>query len=163
LKANTGAARKGQHDLFAGEPAYRAVEGGSAVIAPVKKKIVVGKLWEEYAALDFLRKLHPLALWKDKVLPVWRIKAKRIADYLDRYVCLIGWPVTQKEVRTKDGLSMSFLTFEDETAVYETVIFPRVYDQYGKLLFDQLPLLVYGQVKDDHGAITLEVSKVIPL
>jgi DNA polymerase-3 subunit alpha/error-prone DNA polymerase len=133
LKTNTGAARQGQQALYAGEPAYRAVEGGSAVIAPVKKKIVAGELWEEYAALGFLRKLHPLAPWKDKVLSVRRIKAKRIVDYLDRYVCLIGWPVTQKEVWTKDGLTMSFLTFEDETAIYETVISPRVYDQYGKL------------------------------
>jgi DNA polymerase-3 subunit alpha/error-prone DNA polymerase len=82
---------------------------------------------------------------------------------LDRSVCLIGWPVTQKEVWTKDSLSMSFLTFEDETAIYETVIFPRVYDQYGKPLFDQMPLLVYGWVRDDHGAIMLEVSKVTPL
>jgi DNA polymerase-3 subunit alpha/error-prone DNA polymerase len=127
LKANTVAARKGQHDLFAGEPAYRAAEGGSAVIAPVKKKTAAGELWEEYAALGFLRKLHPRALWKDKALSARRIKAKRIADYLDRYVCLIGWPVTQKEVWTKDGLTMSFLTFEDETAIYETVIFPRLY------------------------------------
>jgi DNA polymerase-3 subunit alpha/error-prone DNA polymerase len=40
-------------------------------------------------------------------------------------VKLIGWPVTQKEVWTKDGLTMSFLLFEDETVMYETVIFPR--------------------------------------
>jgi DNA polymerase-3 subunit alpha/error-prone DNA polymerase len=165
LKANSGTARKGQRDLFAGEPlpAYRAVNSGSAVITPVKRQTAAGELWEEYAALGFLRKLHPLALWKDKVLQARRIKAKRIAGYLGRSVCLIGWPVTQKEVWTKDGLTMSFLTFEDETAVYETVIFPTVYDQYGKLLFDQMPLLVYGWVKDDHGAITLEVSKVTPL
>jgi DNA polymerase-3 subunit alpha/error-prone DNA polymerase len=163
LKANTGTAGKGQQDLLAGEPAYRAAEGDSTVIAPVKQKTAAGELWEEYAALGYLLKLHPLALWKDRILSVRRVKAKRIADYLDRYVCLVGWPVTQKEVWTKDGLSMSFLTFEDETAIYETVIFPKVYDQYGKLLFDQMPLLVYGRVKDDHGAITLEVDKVTPL
>jgi DNA polymerase-3 subunit alpha/error-prone DNA polymerase len=91
LKANSGTARKGQHDLYAGEPAYRAAEGGSAVIAPVKKKTADGELWEEYAALGYLRKLHPLALWKDKVVSARRVKAKRIADYLGRYVCLIGW------------------------------------------------------------------------
>jgi DNA polymerase-3 subunit alpha/error-prone DNA polymerase len=165
LKANTGTARKGQHDLFTGEPlpANQAVGGGSTVIAPVKRKTAAGELWEEYAALGFLRKLHPLALWKDAVVSARRVKAKRLADYLDRYVCLIGWPVTQKEVWTKDGLTMSFLTVEDETAIYETVIFPTVYEQYGKLLFDQMPLLVYGWVRDDHGAVTLEVSKVTPL
>jgi DNA polymerase III alpha subunit len=107
---------------------------------------------------EFLKMLD-----SDGVVSARRVKAKRIADYLDRYVCLIGWSVTQKEVWTKDGLTMSFLTLEDETAIYETVIFPKVYDKYGKLLFDQIPLLVYGWVKDDHGAITLEVNKVTPL
>jgi DNA polymerase-3 subunit alpha/error-prone DNA polymerase len=63
-------------------------------------------------------------------------------------------------VWAKDGLAMSFLTFEDETALYETVIFPKVYEHYNKLLFDQLPLLVFGWVKDDHGVVSLEVNQV---
>jgi DNA polymerase-3 subunit alpha/error-prone DNA polymerase len=55
---------------------------------------------------------------------------------------------------------MSFLTLEDETAMYETVIFPKVYDQYNRLLFDQRPLLVYGYVAEDNGAVSLEVRKI---
>ncbi|AEF86050.1 DNA polymerase III subunit alpha [Treponema primitia ZAS-2] len=111
-------------------------------------------------ALGFLRKLHPLALWKDKVVVVQRIKAVHIGGYLGRYVCLVGWQVTQKEVWAKDGLTMSFLTFEDETAIYETVIFPKVYDQYNRLLFDQRPFLVYGRVTEDNGAVSLEVTRI---
>jgi DNA polymerase-3 subunit alpha/error-prone DNA polymerase len=90
LKANTGTEGKGQHDLFAGERAYRAVESGSNVIALVKQKTAAGELWEKYTALGYLRKLHPLVLWKDKVLSAWRIKAQGIADYVDRSVCFIG-------------------------------------------------------------------------
>jgi DNA polymerase III alpha subunit len=44
---------------------------------------------------------------------------------------------------------MSFLTFEDETALCEAAIFPQVYDRYTTLLFDRLPLLVYGKVYDE--------------
>jgi DNA polymerase-3 subunit alpha/error-prone DNA polymerase len=55
---------------------------------------------------------------------------------------------------------MSFLTFEDETALYETVIFPKIYDLYNKLLFDQRPLLVYGRVVEDQGALSLGVQKI---
>jgi DNA polymerase-3 subunit alpha/error-prone DNA polymerase len=162
LQANTGTARREQHDLFVAEqpPLYRATADASIAAAPEKHKTAASALWEEYAALGFLRNQHPLALWKEAAAPVKRIKAKQIANYLNQYVCLIGWPVTQKEVWTKDGLAMSFLTFEDETALYETVIFPKVYEQYTTLLFDQLPLLVRGRVKDDHGAVSLEVDKV---
>jgi DNA polymerase-3 subunit alpha/error-prone DNA polymerase len=117
LKANTGAVRKGQSDLFTAElaPAYRA--GGTAVLAPVKKKTSTDELWEEYIALGFLRQMHPLALGKAKVLAARRIKANKIGEYVDRFVCLVGWQVTMKEVWTKDGLTMSFLTLEDETAL----------------------------------------------
>jgi DNA polymerase-3 subunit alpha/error-prone DNA polymerase len=55
---------------------------------------------------------------------------------------------------------MSFLIFEDETGMYETVIFPQAYDQYHTLLFDQRPLVVYGKAADDHGALTVEVGKI---
>ena len=73
---------------------------------------------------------------------------------------MIGWPVTQKDVLTKDGQTMCFLSLEDETALYETVIFPDVYTQYNKLLFDQRPLLLYGRVTNDQGAVSLEVSRI---
>jgi hypothetical protein len=35
-----------------------------------------------------------------------------------------------------------------------------VYDRYSKLLFDQRPLLVYGRVCNDEGALSVEVSKL---
>jgi DNA polymerase-3 subunit alpha/error-prone DNA polymerase len=73
---------------------------------------------------------------------------------------MVGWPVTQKDVWTKDGLTMSFLSLEDETGIYETVIFPTVYERYNRLLFDQRPLLVYGRVADDMGAVSFEVQKI---
>jgi hypothetical protein len=44
--------------------------------------------------------------------------------------------------------------------MYETVIFPQVYDQYHTLLFDQRPLVVYGKAIDNHGALTVEVGKI---
>ncbi|AEF85201.1 error-prone DNA polymerase [Treponema primitia ZAS-2] len=163
LKAHTGAGRKGQDELFAAEitPVYRA--GGAAVLAPapVKQKTGDEELWEEYRALGFLRGLHPLALWKDKIRGLRRVKGRYVGEYIGQQVCLLGWPVTQKEVWTKDGLAMSFLTFEDETALYETVIFPGVYERYGRLLFDQAPLLVYGRVCEDNGAVSVEVGRVV--
>jgi DNA polymerase-3 subunit alpha/error-prone DNA polymerase len=163
LAANTGGAQKGQSELFATEtvPAYSFVS--SMVIAPQGKAAVKtdNDLWEEYRALGFLRNLHPLALWKREVLGVkGRVKARYIGEYRGRYVKMIGWPVTQKEVWTKDGLTMSFLSLEDETALYETVIFPQVYEKYGRLLFEQRPLLVYGRVCDDLGAVSFEVQRI---
>ncbi|OHE61598.1 MAG: hypothetical protein A2Y36_15265 [Treponema sp. GWA1_62_8] len=68
--------------------------------------------------------------------------------------------MTQKEVWTKDGLAMNFVSFEDETALFETVLFPEVYDRYRTLLFDQRPLLLFGKVADDQGALSVELERV---
>jgi DNA polymerase-3 subunit alpha/error-prone DNA polymerase len=149
-------------ELFAAEPAPVYKLAKTVTAPPVQRAQKRDTdLWEEYRALGFLRNAHPLALWKDAIMAVkYRVKAPHIADNTGRFVKMIGRPVTQKEVWTKDGLTMSFLTFEDETALYETVIFPRVYENYNRLLFDQRPLLVYGRVMEEEGAVSLEVQKI---
>ena len=145
----------GSNDLFSSEPVHTASQ--ISCLPSATSNI----LQEEYESLGFLRNAHPLTLWKDALLEVKnRIKASHITQYIGRKVKIIGWPVTQKDVWTKDGLTMCFLSLEDETAMYETVIFPEIYDRYNKLLFDQLPLLVYGSVENDQGAVILEVDKI---
>jgi len=162
LSAGSREGGAGNGELFSADdaPVYGIKK---PVIAPSVKSApkTENDLWEEYMALGFLRNNHPLALWKDEVMAVTRrVKASRLAGYVGQNVKMIGWPVTQKEVWTKDGLAMNFLTLEDETGIYETVIFPYVYDRYGKLLFDQKPLLVYGRVTNDEGAISVEISRL---
>jgi DNA polymerase-3 subunit alpha/error-prone DNA polymerase len=158
LKSNIGARVKGQDELFAAEGHRRSIATG--VLTGARKKTNPDELWGEYTALRFLRNTHPLALWKDKLAAFKRIKAVWLPKYLGNNVKLIGWPITQKEVWINDGFTMSFLSFEDETGMYETVIFPQVYDQYHTLLFDQRPLVVYGKAVDDHEALTVEVGKI---
>jgi DNA polymerase-3 subunit alpha/error-prone DNA polymerase len=163
LGANTGTGKKEQNDLFVTEfsPVFDAMQKN--IIVPQIKKAVKGEsdLWEEYNVLGFLRNIHPLALWKDDVMAVkYRVKALHIGEYVGRNVKMAGWNVTQKDVWTKDGLAMCFLSLEDETAMYETVVFPQVYERYNKLLFDQRPLLVYGLVVNDEGAVSLEISRI---
>jgi DNA polymerase-3 subunit alpha/error-prone DNA polymerase len=163
LGANAGNRNTAQADLFAPEP--DKVFGGMRknTLVPVLPNMpkTDGDLWNEYRALGFLRNSHPLLLWRDDVMAVkYRVKALHIDQYVGRNVKMVGWPVTQKDVWTKDGLTMSFLSLEDETALYETVIFPQVYDRYSKLLFDQQPLLVYGRVSNDEGALSVEISKI---
>jgi DNA polymerase-3 subunit alpha/error-prone DNA polymerase len=163
LGANGGSIKENQNELFKPEFSSAFNTNPKSVISPQDKraKTTGADLWEEYQALGFLRNMHPLALWKDEVLSVkHRVKALHIGEYVGRNVKMVGWPVTQKDVWTKDGLTMSFLSLEDETALYETVIFPQVYDRYGKLLFDQRPLLVHGRVANDEGALSVEIQRI---
>jgi len=150
---------KGNLELFENEFITGNKKSVNKII-PNSSLLAADLLWEEYRALGFLRNVHSLTLWKTQILPLKRIKARHIAEYLGQNVKMLGWPITQKEVWTKDGLTMSFLSLEDETALYETVIFPEIYNRFNKLLFDQQPLLVYGKIMSDNGAISLEINKI---
>jgi len=77
--------------------------------------------------------VHPLVLWpKACVLP--RIKAIDLARYVGHTVSLLGWPITAKPVLTALEEPMEFVSFEDETALYETVLFPATYQRCHHLL-----------------------------
>jgi len=75
-------------------------------------------------------------------------------------ITLIGYPITIKTVFTSARQVMAFFSFEDETALYETVLFPEVYRRYERLLANRLPLLITGVVTQDEGAITVEVRSL---
>jgi DNA polymerase-3 subunit alpha/error-prone DNA polymerase len=144
----------GQGDLFAKEkmpsiPKTKEVQG--------RVVRTEDELHREYEALGFLRSYHPLVLWSRFLAPLKRVQACDLDRHVNYHVNLIGWQVTQKEVMTKDGKSMGFVSFEDETAMYETVFFPDMFTRYYTLLCTQWPLEVFGLVQDDHGALCVQV------
>jgi DNA polymerase-3 subunit alpha/error-prone DNA polymerase len=118
------------------------------------------ELHREFEALGFLREHHPLLLWARRIARVRRIRAVEIPAHVGDKVFLLGWPITRKTVWTKQGLPMDFVSFEDETALYETVLFPKIHERYRKLLYGQRPLVVSGTVHDDQGALHVQVESM---
>ena len=123
-----------------------------------KARRTTAELEGEYAALGFLRDHHPLILYSEELSHVRRTRAVDIPSHVNGHITLVGHQITRKQVRTKGGDLMSFVSFEDETALYETVLFPHLYERYFPLLYRATPLLVHGVVKDDHGALIIEVE-----
>ncbi|NRA36584.1 MAG: DNA polymerase III subunit alpha [Planctomycetes bacterium] len=128
-------------------------------------------LRQRYMHLGCLPFQHPLHLWS---LPKRHCHCKDIsADRHGEHVRIIAWSITRKQVdavqrRNKNGIeledpihqSMSFVTLEDETAVIESIWFPKVYHRYGALLDQTWPLHVHGKIQVDYGFPTLVVDYV---
>ena len=114
----------------------------------------------EFESLGFLRNAHPLILWAKHIVNVKRIKASEIEKHVNRFVTLIGWPITRKNVLTKKGEAMAFVSFEDESDLYETVLFPTIFEKYNALLTRQIPLVISGIVKNDFGASIVEIDSL---
>jgi error-prone DNA polymerase len=56
---------------------------------------------------------------------------------------------------------MQFVTFEDETSLFETVLFPAVYSRFYHMPgSDRAAFHLTGKVVEEFGAITLEVKKI---
>ena len=80
-----------------------------------------------------------------------------------RTVWLRGWPVARKEVMTREGNPMAFVSFEDESAIYETVFFPKAYERFCRCLDRERPYLLRGTVETPFGAVNVNVSFLEPV
>ena len=52
------------------------------------------------------------------------------------------------------------LSFEDTTAIYETVMFPQAYKRLAPWTLTQGPYLLAGRVLDEHGALSVQVEEL---
>jgi error-prone DNA polymerase len=80
-----------------------------------------------------------------------------------RRVWVLGWPITRKEVLTREGEAMEFVSFEDTTAIYETIFFPQAFRRFCQDLDMNRAYLLYGQVGSEFGAVSLQVHQLLRL
>ncbi|MCJ7802515.1 MAG: hypothetical protein MUP82_09205, partial [Candidatus Marinimicrobia bacterium] len=71
--------------------------------------------------------------------------------------------ITRKETQTHKRDPMEFLTLEDETDIYECVLFPEVFRKYGDLLHWEKLFLLRGTVEEAFGVYSVTVEKLISL
>ncbi|MDH4183589.1 MAG: hypothetical protein OEV92_05160 [Nitrospinota bacterium] len=120
------------------------------------------KLRLQYAALDLCATAHPLAMSgkmdRHGITPARELYTVKAGARIR----MLGWLVTAKRHRTKKGEFMKFLTLEDETGIYEAVLFPGAYRRCGQALRGGGPFVITGRVEDDGGYRTVTVEKVEP-
>ena len=114
-------------------------------------------LKHESEILGFILSVHPLELYGDLLKKIKYVQAKDLPEYAGKYVTMTGWLVTGKTVRTKEGDQMKFVSFEDTTGIYETVFFPKIYNNYCHMLNAARPYMLKGKVDMDFGSINVNV------
>jgi len=83
---------------------------------------------------------------------------RHLNQYIGQHVTLAGWLVTEKMAETKHGEPMEFLTFEDQTAMYDATLFPDAYRRYCHLLSAEKGYIVRGVVEESFGTVTLTIT-----
>ncbi|MEJ2639133.1 MAG: DNA polymerase III subunit alpha, partial [Desulfosarcinaceae bacterium] len=128
---------------------------------PPEKEVV--RLRREFAALGFLCNTHPMTLFQKEVARHTQLKVDDLPRFIGRRACLAAWLITGKVVHTKKGNPMEFLTFEDETGIFETTWFPKAYQRFCHMVDRGRPYLLWGRVEQDWGALTLTVDRAAAL
>jgi error-prone DNA polymerase len=156
---------------FYGEPKDQAV-GQSFSLVPValdpsqwpqvQDYDLSTKLAHERDTLGFILSVHPLRVYGRKIAASGRkiVQANQLSRYMGRRVTLAAWSITGKEVVTKKGDPMEFVSFEDETAIFETTFFPKAYQRFCQILDMNRAYLLTGRVQEQYGTVSLNVEDV---
>lgn len=118
------------------------------------------KLTHEIECFGFLVSCHPLDLYRVDAAALDIIQAAALPNYIGRRVTLLGWLINEKLTQTRTGEAMEFVTFEDQTAIYEATFFPKTYRRLWHLITANGPLLISGIVEQEFGAVTLKVMQL---
>ena len=117
--------------------------------------------WQhECQTLGFLISRHPLMMYRERLKKIHYVRAKYMRRHLGKKITMIVWLVTRKMTHTKDDDMMEFISFEDTTAIYETVLFPDAYNKFCYMLTHAKPYVLQGIVEEDFGAVTLTVHDI---
>ncbi len=117
------------------------------------------KLQDEQELFGFVLSCHPIELYRAALAETKFLPAAQLAAAVGRRVTMVGWLISSKVVWTKQDDPMAFISFEDETDLFETVFFPRAYDNHALRLNNREPFILEGKIENDHGALALHVHR----
>ena len=103
--------------------------------------------------------VHPVARYRQMLSR--RIKyARDIPKFIGQSIYLIGVYITHKETATRKSNPMEFLTLEDETDIYECVLFPEVFHKFGDMLHWETLFIIRGSVEESFGVYSVTIEKM---
>ena len=117
------------------------------------------KIMLEFESFGFPICEHPLQRYKTHLQ--YRVqKAKDIHKMCNHSVVFAGVLITRKITAKRKKEAMEFVTFEDETDIFECVMFPKTYKEFSDLLNWEKLFLVYGKVEKVFDVCTLTISRL---
>ena len=113
----------------------------------------------ELEAFGYPISIHPLE--KYRYMLSKRIKyAKEIPHYVGKSIYLIGLYITRKESRTRKSEPMQFLTLEDESDIYECVLFPNEFKEFSDMLNWETLFIIRGAIEESFGVCSVTIEKM---
>ncbi len=154
----------GQESLFGSDEILSAAGNGYGQLPAVAEWAENLLLGFEKEALGFYITGHPLARHAAAIKRFATCDTASLQERGDKEeVKVCGIVAALKELTTKKGDRMAFVTLEDLSGFVEMVVFPETYLAAAELLKSEEPLLISGALDVGEETVKLMVSEVLPL
>ncbi len=154
----------GQDSLFGSTEMVSSQGNGNGKLPEVNEWDEKLRLSFEKEALGFYITGHPLDRYRDDLGRYTTCEAAALPERRDQEeVRLAGMVSGLKELTTRKGDRMAFLTLEDLSGFAEVVIFPEAYRESYELIKGDDPLLVTGNVKVEEESCKVLAAEIVPL
>jgi len=121
-------------------------------------------LANEKESLGFYITGHPLTQHLDILKSIATCDTVSIVDMQDKSSVVIGGIVAAtREIITKKGDRMAFVTLEDTKGLVETVVFADTYAECREYLSGDIPILMEGNLDKGEESVKVIVRKIRPL
>jgi len=142
------------------EDSYLDIDYGVLDHPPLEAYDTLTRIRNELEILEISITDHPMRVLRNKVQKRMCISTREAAQAPGRRVRVAGLIAASRNVRTKRGELMRFITIEDEHDLLEATLFPKAYRTFSVHLHSLGPYLVEGTVENDRGTPNLNVSRV---
>jgi len=154
----------GQESLFGAAEVVSVRGNGYGRLPDIDEWPDKVKLGFEKEALGFYITGHPLSRHQEAIRHFATCVIADLPERSDKEeVRVCGIIAGLKELTTKKGDRMAFLTLEDLSGFVETVVFPEVYQAARELLQDEEPLMVTGDLDIGDESCKLLVKEIVLL
>ncbi len=151
----------GQESLFGTQEILSVGGNGYGVLPDVEE-------WDEKTLLSYEKEIlgfyvtgHPLARYSDSIKRFATCGASELSERTDKeQVRVCGIISGIKELITKKGDRMAFVTLEDLSGSVEVIVFPEVYTASMELLKGEDPLLINGELDVGEEACKILATEV---
>ncbi len=118
----------------------------------------------EKEALGFYISGHPLDFYAHRLASMCSADTQRVKEKREgTEVVVCGIVSVTKELTTKKGDRMAFLTLEDKLGIVEVVAFSEAFSQARSLLEGDEPLVVIGKVQHDEKSTKVLANSILSL
>ena len=118
----------------------------------------------DYDILGLSTICHPMAFYREKLTKARMRTSREIRELPNNTVVKVaGVVVVCMRPPTKSGTIVVFITLEDETGFADCVVFPKVYEQYGSVIYSNPALIIEGKAQKMGKGYSIIASKVRPL